>query len=218
MYLAPPSKQEDEISLLAIQNSSEYEIEVLDSIEGISNSVTKILILNKTIGIHSGNMEFGPRALGNRTLLVNPMYSENLTMVNSRLKRTEFMPFAPVVTIEHFSEFFIAGEEIDLDPFRYMTMTCPVRIEKRELIPGVVHVDGTARPQIVSAESNPLIHAILLSFYTATGIPVLVNTSLNIHEEPINYKLRDSLRALKSGAIDYVLFENILISYKGALL
>jgi carbamoyltransferase len=215
MYLAPPTDRTDETLWVAIQNSKEFEIDSWDSLDSLAKTVAQVLVLNKTVGIHSGDMEFGPRALGNRTLLVNPMYSENLEHVNARLKRTEFMPFAPVVTKEHFSDFFVVGEEINLDPFNYMTMTCLVRQDKRKLIPGVVHVDGTARPQIVSSDSNPLIHAILVSFSASSGIPVLVNTSLNIHEEPINYKLKDSLKALKSGAIDFLVFRNNIISYKG---
>jgi carbamoyltransferase len=158
-------------------------------------------------------MEFGPRALGNRSILADPRSRDILNTLNQRLKRTEFMPFAPMVTDTSFREYFWTQNN-SLQPFEYMAMTCKVNDKFQKLIPAVTHVDGTARPQIVSRSGNPLIYSILENFQVLTGIPVLVNTSLNIHEEPINYGVTDSLNGLQKSAFDTLVFKNMLISKK----
>jgi len=154
-------------------------------------------------GIHSDSMEFGPRALGNRSILIDPRRQDINQNVNKRLKRTEFMPFAPIVLEDYFDLYF-ENQNGSKQPFFYMTSTCMVKPEFRSLIPAVTHVDGTARPQIVNKESNFLVSRILEEFYSLTGVPVLVNTSFNVHEEPINFQLNDSLSALERNAVDVI--------------
>jgi carbamoyltransferase len=199
MYLAPQTKENDQQLMREIIQQSNYSFEILDFDDEVKNCATDVAN-GIVVAVHKGSMEFGPRALGNRSILVdprNPMIVKNL---NSRLSRTEFMPFAPMVTQEDASIYF--DLPADLQPFTYMTMTCNVKSEFRSRLPAVTHIDGTARPQIVSKASNLFIWSLLNEFKKLTGFSVLVNTSLNIHEEPINFRLQDSINALHKNAID----------------
>jgi carbamoyltransferase len=153
--------------------------------------------------IYTGRMEYGPRALGARTILANPSRRETHDLLNQRLERSEFMPFAPVVTAENASAVF------DITPVnayacRFMTITCNVKPQWRERIAAVVHVDGSARPQIIERDANPLYYDILCAFERVSGLPVLINTSFNVHEEPIVNRPSECLQALSDGRIDFI--------------
>ena len=130
------------------------------------------------------SMEFGPRALGARSILASPSDHAINDNLNRRLERSEFMPFAPYVLDEDADKVFEITP-VNRYAARFMTITCGVKPEWRAKIPAVVHVDGTARPQIVREQENPLYAQILRRFRDTTGLPVLVNTSFNVHEEPI---------------------------------
>jgi carbamoyltransferase len=165
--------------------------------------------------IYVGRMEYGPRALGARTILANPARRETHDLLNQRLSRSEFMPFAPVITAER------AAEVFDITPVnaraaRYMTIACDVKPEWRTRIPAVVHVDGSARPQVIAREDNPLYYDIVEAFARATGLPVLVNTSFNVHEEPIVNSPDECLRALLDRRVDFIVTENGLYEYAPA--
>ena len=163
------------------------------------------LLANGAIGaIYEGRMEFGPRALGARSILASPADAAVNKELNDRLERTDFMPFAPYVLAEDADQVFAITER-NRYACRFMTITTRVRPEWRERIPAVVHVDGTARPQIIDDETNPLYARILRRFKDLTGLPVLVNTSFNVHEEPIINKPEECLRALRDGRIDFVI-------------
>lgn len=172
--------------------------------------VARLLAKGKLIGLIKGRMEFGPRALGNRTLLIDPRNSKVNVEVNKRLNRTEFMPFAPVCMERDFHRIF--SDDLPITNFKFMTQTCFVKPHWISKIPAAVHVDGTARPQVISAGSDPILERILLEFEKLTECPVLINTSLNVHEEPIVNKFSEILPSLKSKVIDYVLFDNKLYS------
>lgn len=167
----------------------------------------------KVIGLFQGGMEYGPRALGNRTILVDPRDRSVNDTVNQRLSRTEYMPFAPVVLAEYADEIFDIPEEI-LYTCNFMTIIVNVKEEWLYKIPAVVHVDNTARPQIIHRDQNQNYYDIVDEFRKLTGIPVLVNTSFNIHEEPIVESPDDALRALAKGAIDYVYMPPYLVEKK----
>src|SRR5215471_2969759 len=153
--------------------------------------------------IYVGRMEYGPRALGARSILASPERREMHDLLNDRLERTEFMPFAPVVAAERAREIFdVSG--VNGYACQFMTITCNVREPWRTRIPAVVHVDGTARPQIITRDLNPLYYDILSAYGRATGIPVLVNTSFNVHEEPIVNAPDECVRAFVQGRIDFV--------------
>jgi carbamoyltransferase len=150
-----------------------------------------------------GRMEYGPRALGARSIIANPTDPTVNDRLNERLDRSEFMPFAPYVLEEDAARVFEIGP-VNRYAARFMTITCAVRPEWRERIPAVVHVDHTARPQIIRDSDNPLFAGILRRFRDRTGIPVLINTSFNVHEEPIVNRPEECRRALVDGRVDFV--------------
>jgi carbamoyltransferase len=153
--------------------------------------------------IYTGRMEYGPRALGARSILANPSRRETHDLLNKRLARSEFMPFAPVIAAERAASVFDINS-VNAYACRFMTITCNVKPEWRQRIAAVVHVDGSARPQTIERAANPLYYDILAAFERASGLPVLVNTSFNVHEEPIVNKPSECLRALVDGRIDFV--------------
>ena len=173
-------------------------------IDGATVDVTaEALRAGKAGAIYAERMEYGPRALGARSILANPATPDVNDSLNKRLERSEFMPFGPYVLEEDAARVF---EITDINRYaaRFMTITCMVRPEWRARIPAVVHVDFTARPQIVRDADNPLYAAILRRFRDVTGLPVLVNTSFNVHEEPIVNRPEECVRALLDGRIDFV--------------
>jgi carbamoyltransferase len=155
----------------------------------------------RVVGWFQGRMEFGPRALGNRSMLARPTDNEINKTLNARLARTEFMPFAPSVLQEHADGIFDnVARSADCLPF--MTITCNVKPEWRARIPAVVHVDGTARPQTVSRATNPLYWQVIEAYRQRSGIPLVLNTSFNVHEEPIVCFPENAVQALVDDRID----------------
>ena len=148
-------------------------------------------------------MEFGPRALGARSIIASPHDPAINDNLNARLDRSEFMPFAPCVLEEDAARVFEITP-VNRYAARFMTITCAVRPGWRDRIPAVVHADGTARPQIVRDAQSPLLAGILRRFRDQSGLPVLVNTSFNVHEEPIVNRPQECLRALLDGRVDFV--------------
>jgi carbamoyltransferase len=146
-------------------------------------------------------MEFGPRALGNRSMVARPTDNEINRTLNARLARTEFMPFAPSVLEEHAAEIF-DGVAKSADCLPFMTITCNVKQEWRPRIPAVVHVDGTARPQTVSRAVNQLYWKLIEAYRQRSGIPLVLNTSFNVHEEPIVCFPENAVQALSEDRID----------------
>ena len=180
--------------------------------EVLIESVVEALLKDEIVGLFRGRSEYGPRALGHRSILVSPTRAKINQTVNHRLRRTEFMPFAPVVLEEHFDDVF-TGPKLQgaRQAARFMTITLEVKASWRSRIAGVVHVDGTARPQIVGAEDDPVYYGIVRRFHERTGIPCLVNTSFNVHEEPIVNTPADALRSLMAGAVDLLAMEDHLV-------
>jgi carbamoyltransferase len=178
--------------------------EIVPDREGPVEKAVNALIDGEVVAIYTDRMEFGPRALGARSILASPVRREVNDAINKRLDRSEFMPFAPVVLAEHVASVFdIHGG--NAHAARFMTITCDVRGEWRDRIPAVVHVDGSARPQVIEARENPLYHQVLELFHQRTGLPVLVNTSFNVHEEPIVDTPEQALTALLDRRIDRIL-------------
>jgi carbamoyltransferase len=163
----------------------------------------ELIRAGKAGAIYWGRMEFGPRALGSRSIIASPHDHAINDLLNKRLDRSEFMPFAPFVLEEDAARVFDITD-VNRYAARFMTITCAVKPEWRARIPAVVHVDGTARPQIVREESNPLFAAILRRFRDQSGLPVLINTSFNVHEEPIVNRPEECLQALADGRVDFV--------------
>lgn len=176
-----------------------------------ADKVSDLIIQKKIVGILVGKMEFGPRALMNRSIVADPRDRNINKTLNERLRRTEFMPFAPVCLESDVETLFeIDGKDVS-QAFRFMIMTCEVKSDWIDKIPAVVHIDRTARPQIIDRNSHPIAFDLLTVYKAKTGIPCLINTSFNVHEEPIVRSLADGIRSLRAGAVDYIATESLLI-------
>ena len=163
--------------------------------------IAKELAANRIIGRFNGRMEYGPRALGNRSVLYQAKEPEVNLWLNHQLGRTEFMPFAPAALAESGTELFknLGGAEHAAE-FMTITFDCTEKMCRES--PAAVHIDQTARPQLVSEERNPSFHRLLTEYKELTGLSVLINTSFNMHEEPIVCSPEDAVRAFLDGRID----------------
>lgn len=177
---------------------------------GIEGAID-LLRNNKIVARWSGRSEMGPRALGNRSILMSPLKAENKDVLNSRVKHREpFRPFAPVVMQ------YLAADYFDLDrPSPYMLLVPDVLPNKRSVIPAVTHVDGTARVQTVTHEQNPGLAQLVEGFGAKTGVSVLLNTSFNVAGEPIVETAEDAIRCFMGTEIDALLIEDVLLTMGG---
>ena len=186
-----------------------------EPLSDVAPRAAELLAEGRVVARSDGRMEYGPRALGNRSVLYQPTDPTVNDWLNKHLARTEFMPFAPVTLAECADECYR-----DLDGARYaaefMTITFACTPWLHERCPAVVHVDGTARPQLVRRDQNPEYYRILEEYRKLTGLPVLINTSFNMHEEPIVCTPADAVRAFVQGELDYLLLGNYLVRGRGA--
>ncbi|NRG45401.1 hypothetical protein HRF87_11575 [Bacillus sp. CRN 9] len=174
------------------------------------DAVAKLLTKGSIIAWFNGRSEIGPRALGNRSILVDPRRKDMKDILNKRVKHREgFRPFAPIVLEEYQTEYF----ELE-HPSYYMLLVPKIKIDKRDKIPAVTHADGTGRVQTVSNKLNPQLHALVSSFYKQTGVPVLLNTSFNDNGEPIVESPEDALNCFLKTDIDYLVINGFIISKK----
>jgi carbamoyltransferase len=174
--------------------------------QDIVETAARMLAERRILGLYLGRCEYGPRALGARTIMASPADRSINDWLNKRLERTEFMPFAPVARDARVAEIFDLPSSLHYTA-RYMTVTCNVKPEWRDRIPAVVHVDGTARPQVIRREDNPTYYDILRRFEEISGLPCAINTSFNAHEEPIINRPEEALRALEQGRVDLLVTE-----------
>ena len=164
----------------------------------------------KIVAWFQGRMEFGPRALGNRSLLADPRRPDMRDILNQKVKhREDFRPFAPSVLAEHAEEWFEIGPLTASHEF--MLFACPVRPERRDQIPAVLHRDGSARVQIVSRRSNPRFHQLISCFFAETGVPLVVNTSFN-DSEPIVCTPTDAIVTFRKSGIDALFMDDVLLT------
>ncbi len=176
--------------------------------DNIARDTAKLLADQKVIGWFQDRSEFGPRALGNRSLIADPRKPEMKDILNSRVKhRQPFRPFAPIVLHERAKEVFEGEED---SPF--MLIAKNVRPEWRDKIPAIVHVDGTARVQTVREATNPALSRLLKEFDALTGVPVLINTSFNVKGEPIIETPRDAVICFLTTGIDHLVMHDMLVS------
>jgi carbamoyltransferase len=165
------------------------------------------------IGWHQGALEWGPRALGARSILANPTRADMQRIVNEKIKfREPFRPFAPAVLAERALEFFDMPEPYGPNcPEHFMLAVANVRPDKRNAIPAVTHVDGTARVQLVRRDTNPRFYALIAAFARRTGVPVVLNTSFNLRGEPIVCSPWDAMKTFSWSDMDYLLAGNVLV-------
>ena len=176
----------------------------------ITDVIAKLLAEGRVVARFTDRMEYGPRALGHRSILYQTTDPSINDWLNAHLLRTEFMPFAPA-TLQDYADECFDGLEGARDSARYMTITFNCTEKMRAQSPGVVHVDGTARPQILDPETAPDFYKIGFAYYKLTGIPSLINTSFNMHGEPIVCTPDDALRSFKEGKLDYLAIGNWLV-------
>ncbi|MDG2407552.1 MAG: carbamoyltransferase C-terminal domain-containing protein [Pirellulales bacterium] len=174
--------------------------------EQLLDVTVELLLDGKVAGWFQGPMEFGARALGNRSLLADPRRTDMRDIINLRIKfREKFRPFAPSILEEHVGEWFLVDE-----PTPYMEKVFPIRSERQKEIPAVTHVDGSGRLQTVSKRTNPLYHALITRFFAKTGVPILLNTSLN-ENEPIVRTPLEAIRCFLRTDMDAIVIGNHLI-------
>ncbi len=181
------------------------------STEELCRKTAELIQRDLIVGWFQGRMEFGPRALGARSILANPCSPDMRDILNARVKfREDFRPFAPAVLEECAQDYFELAA-----PSPFMLATPRVRPEQRSRIPSVTHVDGTARVQTVSRKRNPLFHRLIARLGELSGVPIVINTSFNVRGEPIVCSPDDAIRCFLGTDIDFLAIGSFLVS-KGA--
>jgi len=201
-YVGPQYSEQEIKSFLDSKNIS-YKHYVQSK---ILNETAKLISEKNIVGWYQGRMEWGPRALGNRSILADPRDAKMKDVLNEKIKHREsFRPFAPSILEEYVSDYF------DLDiPSPYMLLVA--KVKKPDIIPAITHVDGTGRLQSVSKNSNSLYYDLISEFHKITGVPVLINTSMNVMGEPIVNTPEQAYKMLLKTEMDYLVMGNYLIS------
>jgi carbamoyltransferase len=173
----------------------------------VEQRTAELLAEGKIVGWFQGRMEFGPRALGSRSILADPTRPEMKDLLNKYVKhREEFRPFAPSCLEEHAGEYF---EDCRYSPF--MLFVYPVKPEMQDRVPAITHIDGTARVQTVSKDVAPRYHRMISEFAKLRGVPMVLNTSFNVMGEPIVNTPTDALRCFFSTGMDALVMGNCVV-------
>jgi carbamoyltransferase len=180
-------------------------------LKNVAEETADILVANKVIGWFQGRMEFGPRALGGRSILASPIHPSMQARLNEIKDREDFRPVAPVVLEERAGEWF---DQAGVSPF--MLFVHDVKPDKADRIPAVRHVDGTARIQTIRREQNPAYYDLIQAFHQRTGVPVLVNTSFNTRGEPVVCTPRDAVECFWTSPLDALVIGPFLLEKQGA--
>jgi carbamoyltransferase len=205
-----PSFTDADIADVLARNGSVH-LEIDDEEELVTRTV-ELLVSGKVVGWFQGRMEFGPRALGSRSLLADPRNPNMKDIINAKVKfREAFRPFAPAVLKERAHEYFEMPKGMDAP---YMLLVPNVRPEKRDVIPAVTHQDGTGRVQTVTEDTNPLFYRLIKKFGERTGVPVLINTSFNVRGEPIVCTPQDAYNTFVHTGIDALVIGRFLVTAK----
>jgi carbamoyltransferase len=191
--------------------------ERLDHEEKLIERVVDNIQAGKVIGWSQGKFEWGPRALGSRSILADPRRPEMKDIVNVKIKfREPFRPFAPSILSEKAEDYFVLSDAARHYPARFMLYVVDVKESKREAIPAITHVDGTGRLQTVHKEFNPKYHRLIETFGQATGVPIVLNTSFNLKGEPIVNTPEEAFSTFSRSGMDTLVLGNYVIE-KSAL-
>lgn len=202
-----PDYSESEIENILIAEGVRYK-----KLANIEEVTAKLISEGNILGWFQGKMEWGPRALGHRSLIVDPRNMSTKETLNMRIKRREpFQPFAPSVLSEDTDNWFEVPKNCASISKEFMEFAFPVKEEKRTAIPAVTHVDGTSRIQIVRKEINPKYHSLISEFKKITGVPMVLNTSFN-ENEPIVCSPVDAVKTFKRTKMDYLAIQDFLVS------
>jgi carbamoyltransferase len=185
----------------------------VDDQDALAELMVADLLSGKVISLFQGRFEWGPRALGNRSILADPRRAEMKNIVNTKIKfREPFRPFAPVVLEEHAEEYYVGLKDAQRHyPVRYMLMVFPVYEDKQMEIPAVTHEGGTGRIQTIRREWNPLYYRVVERFAEETRVPVLLNTSFNLRGEPIVTTPQNALNTFAKSGIDTLFMEGFVV-------
>ena len=178
----------------------------LETLPHPDDFIARQLSEKRVVAVYEGRMEFGPRALGHRSILAEPTDPTMQDWLNKRLERTEFMPFGPMVLEEEAPTYFHDFAR-HAYPAKFMTICFNATDECRRKAPGIVHKDGSARPQAVNRSAQPLIHRALRRYQELSGLPICVNTSFNKHEQPIICTPDEAIAEFLRGGVDELVME-----------
>jgi len=205
-----PGFDDDEILATLRRAGAVYEY--VDREEELLDRTSAMIAEGKVVGWFQGRMEFGPRALGSRSLLADPRNEKMKDIINAKVKfREAFRPFAPAVLKEHAHEYFDMPQGMDAP---YMLLVPEVRREKRPVIPAVTHKDGTGRVQTVTEANNGRYYRLIRKFAERTGVPIVINTSYNVRGEPIVCTPADAYNTFVKTGIDAIVMGNYVITEK----
>ncbi len=211
VYLGPTAAFEDWPARLAETDMTEGDFSILC---GVTNQqIAAMLASNLIIARCTGPAEFGARALGNRSILANPRHPDNVKTINDAIKNRDFwMPFTPSILAEYANDLLENPKNI-VSPF--MTIGFDATDRARTLIPGTLHfADASARPQFVDKDTNPDYWSLIDSFRALTGVPALLNTSLNLHGEPMNFSVGDAVRTVALSDLQFLVLPGCRLLYK----
>ena len=187
-----------------------YRLPNVEAVDDASARAAQDLVDGKIVGWFQGRMEFGQRALGSRSILIDPRRQDGKDMVNAAVKyRESFRPFAPAILAERVHDYFDCPAGT-LVPF--MERVLPFRKDRLQEVPAVVHVDGTGRLQTVEADISPRFHRLISAFERRTGVPIVLNTSFNLNGEPIVCAPEDAIRTFYSCGLDVLYLGNVRIA------
>jgi carbamoyltransferase len=203
VYLGPGYGEEEILrELQKHQEDISYE-----RFEDPTVEAAKLIAAGNIVGWFQGRLEFGPRALGARSILADPRNQEMKDILNKKIKfREDFRPFAPAVMEEYAGDYFV---EPASSPF--MSFACNVRSDKQLIIPAVTHVDGTARIQTVKKSESPIFYKVIEEFYRLTQVPMVINTSFNIKDEPMCCSPKDAVQCLMKTGMDCLIIGNFIV-------
>lgn len=208
VYLGRENSEEDIKEFLAINNLKAKKMSDSELVENVASKLAK----GKVIGWVRGRFEWGPRALGARSILADPRSKKMKDLVNAKIKfREAFRPFAPVVIYEEGKKIFDVGNGVVPPILEYMIGVLPVKEQWRQRLGAITHVDGTARPQFIKREVNPVYYDLVKSFGKKTGVPVLLNTSFNLKGQPIVNTYQEAYDTFIRSGIDSLVLGNYLI-------
>ena len=204
-----------EISSFLNENNIPYRL--VENEDQMLDQVVERLMGGKVIGWYQGRFEWGPRALGNRSIIADPRNPEMKDIVNAKIKfREPYRPFAPSVLAEKAENYFELPHAVDHYPARYMQYVVPVKPHAHSILPAITHVDGTGRLQTVFKDQSPRYYKLIDRFGQATGVPVILNTSFNLRGEPIVTTPANAFNTFSKSEMDCLVLDNYLVD-KAAL-
>jgi carbamoyltransferase len=208
-YYGREFSQGESVDWLRSQN---IPYEIVSAEDGLLDQVVQALLGGEVVGWHQGRFEWGPRALGNRSILADARRADMKDIVNTKIKfREPYRPFAPSVLAEATERYFDLSHASQNWPARFMLLVVPVRPEHHATLPAITHVDGSGRLQTVFRDTNPLYYSLIERFGQATGVPVVLNTSFNLKGEPIVTSPANAYSTFSKSDMDLLVLGNVLV-------